>query len=130
MPSWGGRATLPGGARWRGSGGAGRVATCPWGGLADQGCCLHLVGHDLGYPAKLDRGSEEDRAANLCPGCHQVCAELERDLEGGASSCIPEWGSGTRQRAPRLCLPGLSFSINKMERGQSVSVLGTPLKIL
>lgn len=53
-----GKGHPPWGVQWRGNrgGGAGLAMwqTCLRGGLADQGCRLHLVGHDLGYPAKLD----------------------------------------------------------------------------
>lgn len=50
------------------------MATYLWGGLADQRCYLYLVGHDLGHPKELDRGSEEDCASHLSPRCHQVRA--------------------------------------------------------
>lgn len=59
------------------------MATYLWGGLTDQRCCLYLVGHDLGHPEELDRGSEEDCASNLSPRCHQVRAGLDRGLGGG-----------------------------------------------
>lgn len=42
-------------------------------GPTDQGCRLHLVGHDLGHPQELDRGPEEDGASDFSSRCHQVC---------------------------------------------------------